>query len=113
MLSFATLHLMTSLISPSSYKSKQGKSMNKASSNHKLNTLSSNHIQSVSNNVFNSFTEMDNSDFTYSKTTKTKRILSPENSIDPKKPKSLFVTTNRHSSIAVNEKITCSISIHT
>jgi len=90
-------------------KVKPGKPIN--TSNLKQNITTSSRIQSASSDVFNSSTEMEETDFIQPKS--SKRFLSSGTPTDPKKPKPMFVTTNRYSSLIIDDDTTGSTSLHT
>lgn len=100
---------MTPPITTNPNKTKPGKSTN--TPNLKQNITTSTRIQSASSDVFNSSTELEESDFTQTKT--TKRIRSSETPTDPKKSKPMFVTTNRYSSLTIDDDATGNTSLHT
>ncbi|KAL4108272.1 hypothetical protein QTP88_018503 [Uroleucon formosanum] len=80
-------------------------------SNLKQNITTSSRIQSASSDVFNSSTEMGETDFTQLKS--SKRILSSGTPTDSKKPKPMSVTTNRYSSLNIDDDTAGSTSLHT
>ncbi|KAL4132549.1 hypothetical protein QTP88_009678 [Uroleucon formosanum] len=100
---------MTPPITTNPAKTKPGNSTK--TSNRKQNISISSRIQSASSDVFNSSAEMEEPDFTQPKT--TKRILSSGTSTDPKKCKPLFVTTNRYSSLTIDDDATGGTSLNT
>lgn len=89
-------------------KTKPAKPTN--TSNLKQNITASSRIQSASSDLFNSSTEMEETDFIQPKS--SKRILSSGTPTDPKKPKLMFVTTNRYSSLTIDDDTT-GTSLHT
>lgn len=100
---------MTPLITTNPNKTKPGKST--YTPNLKQNTTTNTRIQSASSDVFNSSTEMKESDFIQPKT--TKRIRSSGTATDPKKSKPMFVTTSRYSSLTADDDATGNTSLHT
>lgn len=100
---------MTPPITTNPNKTKPAKSTN--TPNLKQNTTTSTRIQSASSDVFNSSTEMEESDFIQPK--QQKRIRSSGTPTDPNKSKPMFVTTNRYSSLTIDDDATGSTSLHT
>lgn len=67
------------------------------------NDIRSDHIQSVSSNIFDNTPDMDTDSVFFSQKNKPKRNHSSISSIEKKKSKNIFISTNRFAPLAVKD----------